>query len=325
MRTLLLEQMGVGMVSQFPLDIMHLVDIGVTRKMLQAFLAKIVANVKIDNISSFLLSIKSYIPSEFSRYCRSLDDLSLWKATECRQFLLYTGMVALKGNVDDNTYYHFLLLMSAIRLLVAPSHVKENAATANCLLAEFVKHFPAIYGNDKVTYNVHGLLHLADDAIIYGPLDSFSCYKFENFMQFLKKDIRKPSKLLQQLHKRIAEQEHANRDPPKCKFDEFTISTKENDCFCLLKPNISFRVIGFKTTNNQRQIYGKRCLNTTPFFKEPVCSKSFGIIQYSDVSSEEETFFYSDILYKFFRMPFEDKFVLVPILHHTFSVFTKDI
>lgn len=73
MRTLLLEQMGVGMVSQFPLDIMHLVDIGVTRKMLQAFLAKIVANVKIDNISSFLLSIKSYIPSEFSRYCRSLD------------------------------------------------------------------------------------------------------------------------------------------------------------------------------------------------------------------------------------------------------------
>lgn len=153
--TMLLEKFGIRMVSQFPLDVMHLVDIGVTRKILQAFVAKIVDNVRIENISSLLISIKTGIPSEFNRHCRSIDHLSLWKATECRQFLLYTGMVVLKDNVDDNTYYHFLLLMSAIRLLVAPTNVKENASTARILLTEFVKHFPAIYGNDKLTYNVH--------------------------------------------------------------------------------------------------------------------------------------------------------------------------
>ena len=57
------------------------------------------------------------LPSEFARQPRSLAELDRWKATELRNFLLYTGPVVLKGIIDVNQYRHFLSFSVAIRLL----------------------------------------------------------------------------------------------------------------------------------------------------------------------------------------------------------------
>lgn len=72
---------------------------------------------EIRQISENLL-LKSYIPREFSRKCRSLTELERWKATEFRLFLLYIGIVALKGPVSCDQYRHFLLLFIAIYIVL---------------------------------------------------------------------------------------------------------------------------------------------------------------------------------------------------------------
>lgn len=56
-----------------------------------------------------------------------------------------------------------------------------------------------------VSHNVHGLLHLSDDAERFGPLDNFSCFKFENFMMQIKKLVRNFNRPLQQIARRIEE------------------------------------------------------------------------------------------------------------------------
>lgn len=198
-----LEVIGIQMVTQMPLDPMHLCDLGVTKKCLQLFLDKTVTNVKILEISKFLEDeVKPNTPEEFERTCRTLDELSLWKATEFRQFLLYSSLVILKDNVGEDVYYHWLLLVCGMRLLSSKNCV-QNCSTANTLLEEFVKHYPAIYGFIHLTYNVHGLLHLSEDVTIYGSLDSYSCYKFENYIQMLKKDVKKPGQVVQQIFRRL--------------------------------------------------------------------------------------------------------------------------
>ncbi|CAG7731206.1 unnamed protein product [Allacma fusca] len=53
-----------------------------------------------------------------------------------------------------------------------------------------------------MSYNVHGLEHLAEDAAVLGPLDEFSGFKFENFLGYLKSLLKKPNAPLQQVHRR---------------------------------------------------------------------------------------------------------------------------
>lgn len=54
-----------------------------------------------------MTSLNGKMPREFARQPMSLDYLDKWKATEFRQFLLYTGPVVLKSVVSADTYHHF--------------------------------------------------------------------------------------------------------------------------------------------------------------------------------------------------------------------------
>ncbi|CAI6376970.1 unnamed protein product [Macrosiphum euphorbiae] len=60
--------------------------------------------------------------------------------------------------------------------------------------------------NEYVTYNVHGLIHIANFVKIHGPLDKFSVFKFENFLQIIKKTVHSSKYPLQDVYNRILEQ-----------------------------------------------------------------------------------------------------------------------
>lgn len=69
----------------------------------------------------------------------------------------------------------------------------------------FVTGFKKLYGSSYVSYNVHNLVHLPDDVLLFGNLDSFSAFPFESHMFKIKRMIRKGNKQLQQVVNRTAE------------------------------------------------------------------------------------------------------------------------
>ena len=75
------------------------------------------------------------------------------------------------------------------------------------LLIYFVKWFSELYGAKNISHNVHGLIHLADDAKVFGSLDNFSAFKFENYMKTLKTFVGKCNMPLQQIYKQIDDDE----------------------------------------------------------------------------------------------------------------------
>lgn len=184
-----LEVGNINMVSQFPIEPMHLLDLGITKKMLTLVVngKSYGRRVNITVISQALISIKKFVPKEFQRLPRSLDDLRFWKATEFRQFLLYTGIVVLCKSVNTELYNHFLLLHCAVRMLSCPRTHKQNVGVAEKLLKKFVEDFGILYGNDKISFNVHNVLHICDCVRQFRHIDSFSAYKFENAMQGLRR------------------------------------------------------------------------------------------------------------------------------------------
>lgn len=121
------------MVSQFPLDYMHLVCLGVMKRRLGSRV--------IDGISQHLLNLNSHIPSEFARKPRSLKEIDRWKATEFRQFLLYTGPVVLAEILHPNMYNNFLILSVGIHILINKGLCQRYNDYAEQLLKTFVTHF----------------------------------------------------------------------------------------------------------------------------------------------------------------------------------------
>lgn len=82
------------------LDYMHLVCLGVVRKLLLLWI-KGPVNIhypswKIKEISISLENLKSHMPCEFAGKPRKLDEICRWKATEYRTFVLYIGTFVTK-------------------------------------------------------------------------------------------------------------------------------------------------------------------------------------------------------------------------------------
>lgn len=77
-------------VSQFLLDYMHLVCLGVVKRLMLLWmkgpLGTRFSSYMNNEVSEMLKSFKKHIPREFSRKPRSVAHIDRWKATEFRQF-----------------------------------------------------------------------------------------------------------------------------------------------------------------------------------------------------------------------------------------------
>ncbi|KYN22279.1 hypothetical protein ALC57_05315 [Trachymyrmex cornetzi] len=235
----ILEKLPIEMVSQIPLDYMHLVCLGVTKRLLQIWqsgsknfrLSKECVNF----VSRYLMVIKPYIPLEFARKPRVIQDIDRWKATELRQFLLYTGIVVMKSILSPICYDHFLCLSVAIRILIDPQLCVTSNDYANLLLLYFVSNYGNIYGEEYLSYNVHNLIHLTKDVDNFGSLDNFSCFKYENYMQKIKKKLHQSGKPLEELANRIFEEFKLAIQPCHMKKYPIVIYRKNNEISYLHK------------------------------------------------------------------------------------------
>jgi len=158
-------------------------------------------------INNKLLYLRTSVTSEFARLPRTLNDLEYWKATEYREFLLYTGIIVLKGTIRKDFYNHFLLLFISIRILSSEICLSHNTI-ANELILKFVDKFALLYGCEYVSYNVHSLIHLPFYVRSQNlPLHLFSAFKYENYLQQIKKFMKCGRYPLSEFHNRLSESE----------------------------------------------------------------------------------------------------------------------
>ena len=214
-KSVLREISVINFISMFPLDYMHLVCLGVTRRILYFLKGNIngtkhgkLSCTMINQISDKLLQLNGKLPSNFSRQPRGLFELDRWKATELRSFLLYTGMIVLKGIISVPMYKHFIRFAIAIRILCDNDKDYRNSNLDNAckLLKYFVVNSNEHFGELFCVYNVHNLLHICDDVQFYNtPLDDVSAFEFENYLQQLKRLVRSKHNPIVQICKRFNE------------------------------------------------------------------------------------------------------------------------
>jgi hypothetical protein len=305
---------NISCVQGFSLDYMHMVCLGVVKRILH-FLK---SGPRICKLSS-VLSLKGKMPREFARQPRSLIELQRWKATEFRQFLLYTGPIVLRNVVADKTYQHFLALSIAMSIMLDANTARRNAylAYAQQLLQYFVNNCKHVYGETFAVYNVHGLLHLHEDINFYGcSLNEISCFPFENFMQRLKKLVRNGNNPVAQVGKRLVELNCGNvqKSYIKPRFTHVSSNWKDG---CFLLANNRFVFVKETRDNGELVCDVVHDQRTEPFITTPADSKLFNIVYVQNIEkwAKRRLIVKTDLVCKAVCLPFREGYVLFP-LHH---------
>jgi hypothetical protein len=189
---------------------MHLVCLGVTRRFLKHLTTTAteyrITHGTYSKIGDRLASYAKLVPTEFARPPRSLNYIDRFKATEFRQLLLYTGLVALKDIVASEVYHTFVCLSLAMSILLCDDIRSrlDQLEVARELLSKFVHNVEQIFGKSFVTYNVHNLLHIVDDADYHMcALDQISAFPFESYLHKLKRRVKHSPNTLVQIAKAL--------------------------------------------------------------------------------------------------------------------------
>lgn len=346
-----LIELEIDMIHSFPQDYMHLILLGVMRKLISFWRLgdsthwkKLSCN-DVDLIDVYLLKSRQYWCSDFNRKPRSLCSADRWKATEYRSFLLYLGPICLKSVLPKGIYYHFLLLFCAVSILVSDKLHQSLNDYAHSYLRHFCELADRYYGKEFLVYNVHSLIHISKDALHFGPLDTFSCFNFENFLGSLKEMLSKTNQPLQQVVKRIMEKNTWEKDvkqtpsanqtlsikcskypseKPNCGIEgisltkvqcgKLSISTKRKDsCVITEKENVFIIENIVQTSDKSVYLIGKKYTDKRDFFKYPCHSSELNIYRVKKLKTSYEAFCMTSVRMKAVLLPYKNDFVCMPM------------
>ncbi|XP_072751192.1 uncharacterized protein [Anoplolepis gracilipes] len=346
-----LLNLNLDLVNQFPLDPMHLVYLGIMKKLLILWVSKGKPSFKlsgraINNLSNRLILLSSYIVHEFPRKCRAISDLNRWKANEFRLFLLYVGPVSLINILPKQLYNHFLMFHVGITILCNDNHIFEHIDFAEEVLYNFVKYFEKSYGKEEVTYNLHSLIHLVTDVRNLGNLNTINCFPFENYLGKLKKLVRSSANPHAQLCRRISELFNYSKtelpitklEPKQKHFEGPTLRDKTDlilqykklktptcvltifspDNCVSIQGDIIVQIVNILCLKDQfYSIICRRFLKVSEFYDYPCSSKLLNIFKVSHISPDIEEFPFISVKYKNILLPAYEKgtYIVFPLLH----------
>ncbi|CAN7988852.1 unnamed protein product, partial [Ixodes hexagonus] len=343
--TSVLVELPIDTVKDIPLDYMHLVLLGVVRKLLLLWisgpLTARVGPLERRQMNDANASLKEHIPQEFSRSPRPVTEVERWKAAELRLFLFYTGPLILQPVLKPELYENFITLHAGLSILANSKLCSLHAEYAGALLRHFVTTFTQIYGEDQVSYNVHCLIHLAEDVKAHGAVDRFSAFPFENYMRHVKKELRKHERPLQQLRNRMLERQQLPRVvqkkstvielshprnpgslPPQCmgpgfgvaKCSNFILTVETGDNGIMVDGHIIIaQTFAYLKASNEICVVGQEFLHREDLYVIPFESSRIGIFVVSGLSRTNAWPLKSPK--KMLMLPFSNKFVAIPEIH----------
>lgn len=159
----------------------------------------------IRDINKLISSCVTSTPSDFQRKRRTLDFISVCKATEYRLFLLYLDPVILQQSLPQPLYHNFRRLALSIYLLAHPRLRNSTTNSVRMGLLNILKKYEWCYEPKILVYNVYLLQHLPDDVRAHGPLDCFSAFPFESYMRQIKRSMHSAYVVAKQAAQRYVE------------------------------------------------------------------------------------------------------------------------
>lgn len=348
----IIERLPIDMVKDFVIaDSLHLLELGAMRRLIHIWKDGLKDHHEkwnkrdILELNQLLDECNKQLPKEIHRRFRYLEKLSFWKGTEYRSLLLYAGIVVLKKFLSSSAYVHFVTLFAATTICTTKFH-RHLLPLAHQLFNDFIEDYGDLYGREHIVSNIHNLCHVVDDVKRFGELPKIGTYPYENKLRIIKLKLKQCNKVLDQAANRIIE-ESTSKIPNSSSDKNLKIEAKYpfklpdnnmtfyKEIFCRDGFSLSIRTFGdmwFMTNtkknrvfkfiyatldkDNMAQIFGSPLHDQENFFDAPFQSSRL-LIFLSNLKVKEKLlrFPVNDLKCKMVCFGFDDKYVLLPLLH----------
>lgn len=298
----LLTQLDLGLISQFVLDYKIIVCKGVMRHMMGLWvrgrLDYRLNKETQQKISRDLILMTGNCPREFVKRPRSLDETASWDGSDWNEFLLYYSPIALKSRMPQRYYVHFLYFHLAMRILMSSdsSNAEANSFILGQLLNTFIADFTTLYGNDKVDYNVHNLLHFEHIQQKLGTLKKLNGFIYEDQINMVCTFIDSSAEVnLEEIGEKITDNSNVlvenkvneliNTSYPyvdvrgELVFKNFTISINEPDNHVIMRDAIvKVEAICNDTVSREIVLIGRRYEKVDIMFQAPLSNQKLLLV-----------------------------------------------
>lgn len=176
--------------TKCPTEPMHLIANVVKRLLRHVYDKKsLIEGKTLEDLDASTRSASAQLPlSCFQRRIYDMKDSDRWKATQCRQFIIYLAPIVLFGIVRPAVYNLVIRLSLGLIILSTPGICVSNHMNkrAGQLLLSFVDSWTAdFFLADDTVRCIHALTHIHNDVKIHGGLDSYAAYDFEDSLRYL--------------------------------------------------------------------------------------------------------------------------------------------
>ena len=201
---MLLKNLNLG--NMIPPDSMHFLYLGIVPQHTDLLLTSHKEPYYIGSpncqhiINNNLLSCKP--PRRITRSPRPITDRANWKASEWRSWLLFYSLPCLQNVLPEKYWKHWAKLVAVAQILSSNSISKKDLEEANTLIIEYTVEFQQIFGKQHMTYNLHLLLHVIRSVRMFGPIQGYDAFSFENENRLLLKLKTSPTEVTVQIAKR---------------------------------------------------------------------------------------------------------------------------
>lgn len=315
-------------------DVLHLIDFGISRTLIVGWksgklIGRSWSSETLNYINSLLQKVE--IPPEYHRKFRRIEDTGLWKAIEYHMFLHYASFIVLKNVLTEMEYKHYMLYFCAIRAFSSEIY-KHFWPEADRLLKQFVVEYGVIYGEHRLTSNVHSLVHVFEDVDKFGVLKNMSSYRFEGTLFHVKNSLRNGHQVLVQAANRISEQSSKSRTARNnsypylehvkkgvvlhVNYNTTFYPTSQANWF-LTKDNYIVQYCRATQVGSVINIYGKafdKIISPDKYCSSPLMEDIYEA-EVNDLSTQEMVFLIEDIKCKLVAIKTDDSnYVFVPLI-----------
>ncbi|CAD6233228.1 GSCOCG00012265001-RA-CDS, partial [Cotesia congregata] len=171
------------MVWSFPFDSMHTWDLGVTKFLWELILKGLNKDERL-RLDEMINNLKP--PRTVGTLPKKFTDFNNFKAKDFNALLLFYSIPIGLDIFCDDIIYLLALLSKSLFILLQHEISEDELIECERILIIFVGSFQKFFGESKMRFNVHLLLHAVDSVRKSGPLWANYTYPHEGNIHFLK-------------------------------------------------------------------------------------------------------------------------------------------